>query len=194
MIMPKYSTWHGFSCLNPSSCDCHSLHASKCWHWEMAAASNNAFLSQKDYFQSSALQSVMLHFTPPRWRWGQCDSCLSYDAGKGIVGAGHSDFNLCLLLLDKDKSTVMISSFGSTSSSQILFLCFSCRAFFKLAPSLLAPTRTGANLHRALANCVSHERCGLPICQKIWRCWMWGCITGSRNKSCKHRKMPLFPN
>lgn len=41
--MPKYSTWHSFSCSNISSCDCHSLQPSKSWHLEMALASNKAF-------------------------------------------------------------------------------------------------------------------------------------------------------
>lgn len=85
----------------------------------------------------------------------------------------------------------MVSSFGSTSSPQILFPHFSCSAFLKLAPSL-APTRTGTNIQRAWAKCVSHERCGLPSSQKVWRYWMWGCVTASQKKSCRPRKMPLF--
>lgn len=163
--MPKYSTWHRFSRSNPGSCDCHSLHASKCWHLGMAAASNNAFLSQRDYFQSSALQTAMLHFIPPRWGWGQRVTRASHmilERGSFVqASSGHSKFSLCLLLLGKDKSTPVISSFGSTNSPQMLFPNFSCSAFLKLAPSLLAPTRTGVNLQRAWGNCVSHEKCGL---------------------------------
>lgn len=145
--MPKYSTWHCFSCSNPGSCDCHSLHASKCWHLEMAAASNNAFCPEeiisgrvncKLRCCTSSLQgrdgdSVWL--MPLIWSWKGNVSLVQ-------ASAEHSNFNLCLPLLDKEKSTLMVSSFGSTSSPQILFphFLFSSNLLHLLHPPGQEPT------------------------------------------------------
>lgn len=171
--MPKYSTWHCFSCSNISSCDCHSLHASKCWHLEMAAASNNSFCPEEIISSrlhcklrccTSSLQgrdgdSVWL--MPFIWSWKENASLVQ-------ASAVHTNFNLHFPLLYKKKSTLMISSIGFRSSPKVFFPHFSCSPFLKLVPSL-APTRTGPSFPKAWVNCVSRERCGLLTSKKVWR-------------------------
>lgn len=161
----------------------------------MAAASNNAFLSQKDYFQSSALQSVILHFIPPRWGWGQCDSCLSYDAGKGIVGAGFS-WPLWFHL--------MPSPFGQRQVHSHDFLFWLYKLFtdpLSLFLLLCFPQTC------SISSCPHQDRSQPPqslgkLCFS-WKMWIAhlpevlemldvGLHYRQSNKSCKHRKMPLF--
>lgn len=84
LTMPKYSTWHWFSCSNTSSCDCQSLHASRLCHLEMAAASNNAFCPEEIISNRLHCKLRCCTLSPKVEMGTACESCLSYDPAKGI--------------------------------------------------------------------------------------------------------------
>lgn len=185
--MPKYSTWHCFSCSNIGSCDCHSLHASKCWHLEMAVASNNAFCPEE--IISSRLHCKMRCCTSSLqgrdgdsvwlmsliWSWKENASLVQ-------ASAVHANFTLYFLILYKKKSTLMISSFGFRSSPKIFFPHFSCSLFLKVPVCSISCTHQDRSQPA--------KSLGMGEMHFSWKMWLAQFSEGVEN--CGPRGMTLF--